>query len=599
MRKIVNATLIMAFAASSLGSTFTFATEDGRPRDYTSQGIVADSSIVEEHEKIYNNLLSNILPEDTLGSIGSNENITVDPYDISPMSAYIGVYLKSMAPYTITTTADVTDAIAISDTFIPNAIGATLIEIAGFYPGMKNTVTIEQGRYSYEYDITIDDLPETRDVNPESELTFPVLDMSITDKSKLSSGLYFIPFTGNYFIAYDNNGDVRWYVPNGELEIWVSTRLNNGRFIAANGYSSNVVKEFDLMGRIHRVYNLANNSNHTVKETVRGNIILPTGYTDGNVRPSAPLDATQDDGVAIVDPNTGKEIFFYDFYEIVDPNRASLPDESSPTVSDWAHINKGTLDEGNQLLLASLRSQNAVVGIHHNPDTTHFDETNGDISFIIGTHTEWDLEKYGQYLLQPIDEDGNTIYDLENQSDIDAADKDFWMWGQHNVMVMAGSGGGVLDVVMYNNDTNTSYDASKWLLPQNNSSSAISYRIDTNNMTIEKIYDRAAELGFYSGVVGSVRTQENGNLVIINGSIVKDENGLVVDKNDQPHDPEQTNNVYGEVSLIEYDTVNEEAILTMTFKMATYPTQFLVEAGDTNFLSFESSKWSMYKKDKE
>ncbi|MDI5820187.1 hypothetical protein MJI95_14565, partial [Salmonella enterica subsp. enterica serovar Kentucky] len=36
--------------------------------------------------------------------------------------------------------------------------------------------------------------------------------------------------------------------------------------------------------------------------------------------------------------------------------------------------------------------------------------------------------------LTPVDSEGVALYDFSKQEDIDAADRDFWTWGQHNVM---------------------------------------------------------------------------------------------------------------------------------------------------------------------
>ncbi|WP_178829062.1 aryl-sulfate sulfotransferase, partial [Salmonella enterica] len=342
-----------------------------------------------------------------------------------------------------------------------------------------------------------------------------------TDANKMAPGFYFITHFDRYNYALDQNGLVRWYVTQ-DYPSYNFVRIDNGHFLTTSEAKNTYLDmyEFDMMGRLHTFYNLDNQFHHSIWPWDSNTIVAPSEYTSGR-----PDDLkTNEDGVSVVDLTTGLETAYYDMAKVLDTTRVSRPSGTAPgedpTVKDWLHINQSYVNETNQLLIASGRHQSAVFGV---------DLQTQALRFILSTHEDWD-DAYQPYLLTPVDSEGVALYDFSKQEDIDAADRDFWTWGQHNVVEIANNTPGIVEFMVFDNGNYRSRDDSKSLLPPDNYSRIVHFVVNMNEMTVMRPFEYGKELGArgYSSCVSAKAIQQNGNIVVHFADCTFDENGRAI-----------------------------------------------------------------------
>lgn len=151
------------------------------------------------------------------------------------------------------------------------------------------------------------------------------------------------------------------------------------------------------------------------------------------------------------------------------------------------------------------------------------------LRFILSTHEDWD-DAYQPYLLTPVDSEGVALYDFSKQEDIDAADRDFWTWGQHNVVEIANNTPGIVEFMVFDNGNYRSRDDSKSLLPPDNYSRIVHFVVNMNEMTVMRPFEYGKELGArgYSSCVSAKAIQQNGNIVVHFADCTFDENGRAI-----------------------------------------------------------------------
>ena len=150
----------------------------------------------------------------------------------------------------------------------------------------------------------------------------------------------------------------------------------------------------------------------------------------------------------------------------------------SATDIDWLHINQSNLNTINNLIITSGRAQGIFA----------VDADTSRLAFILANHEDWNLY-YRSYLLTTVDENGTAVYDLSDEDDIDKADKDFWFWGYHAVLEVPNTTQGIVVFFAFGNGNFRSRNVEKAIIPNNNYSRIVRYRVDINNMTLTLIPD--------------------------------------------------------------------------------------------------------------
>lgn len=485
------------------------------PRMPVNQKIDVDNATVLSHNAIYQTLLSAVMETNDY----DNAIVTLDPYSTAPLSLYLGIWGKLNEDIKINVQDSKGITVAVSWTYSMQT-GANLIPVSGLVAGEENVVTLISGAQIVgQYTVTPSALPPSD--SADISLGFPVITVtkSVDDSSLVADGLYFSTYFDRYNLAFDQNGIVRWYVSQA-IPSYNFVRTDSGHFLATSQGINHCLDmyEFDVMGRVYAVYLLDNEFHHSILPLENNLAIAPSEYTNGR-----PDDySTGKDGVSIIDLTSGLEVAYYDMLKVMDYSRSPRPSGSAPgqsaTMDDWLHINQSYINTTNNVLVSSGRHQSAIFGV---------DVDSGQLRFIMADHEDW-ASDFEEYLLTPVDESGNPLFDFSTQDGIDLANSNFWTWGQHNIVEIPNAEIGILEFLVFDNGNYRSRDDARSLLPKDNFSRVVQFRIDLNTMTVTRSYEYGKdEVGSrgYSSFVSAKHLLSNGNLVIHFGASTMDENG--------------------------------------------------------------------------
>ncbi len=412
----------------------------------------------------------------TNGYTIDNPNVLLDPYDASPLTALI--LFETEEEVSPKVTIEGKDKLTTIETeFAKNT--KHYLPIYGLYADYNNKVdisyTLSDGKkITKQVEIQTDKLPDDF-----------VLPTSVKkDSSKLTNDLYFFtPSSKGYTCAYDVNGDVRWYLSNNA--VWDNTRLKNGHMMVSterlvnSPYYMTGLYEIDLLGHIYNEYSLKGGYHHDYFELPNGNLLVASDDFNNEA-------GTVEDYIVELDRTTGNIVKTWDLKDVL-----NMEDGKSENWSnyDWFHNNSVWYDESTNSITLSGRHQDAVINI---------DYTSGKLNWIIGDSTNWSSE-YQKYFFTPVG-------------------KDFeWQWSQHAAMITPEG-----YVFIFDNGNNKSKDSSKYVEASNSYSRGVMYKIDTDKMTIEQVYEYGKERGssFYSPYISDVDYLSKNHYLIHSGGIV-------------------------------------------------------------------------------
>lgn len=427
------------------------------------------ASLVTKQNEIENTIKTN-------GYTIDNPKVLLDPYDASPLTALILFETEEEVSPKITIEGK--DKLTTIETeFAKNT--KHYLPIYGLYADYNNKVdisyTLSDGKkITKQVEIQTDKLPDDF-----------VLPTSVKkDSSKLTNDLYFFtPSSKGYTCAYDVNGDVRWYLSNNA--VWDNTRLKNGHMMVSterlvnSPYYMTGLYEIDLLGHIYNEYSLKGGYHHDYFELPNGNLLVASDDFNNEA-------GTVEDYIVELDRTTGNIIKTWDLKDIL-----NMEDGKSENWSnyDWFHNNSVWYDDATNSITLSGRHQDAVINI---------DYTTGKLNWIIGDPTNWSSE-YQKYFFTPVGEDFE------------------WQWSQHAAMITPEG-----YVFIFDNGNNKSKDSSKYVDATNSYSRGVMYKIDTDKMTIEQVYEYGKERGssFYSPYISDVDYLSKNHYIIHSGGIV-------------------------------------------------------------------------------
>lgn len=432
-------------------------------------GIDLTASLVTKQNEIENTIKTN-------GYTIDNPKVLLDPYDASPLTALILFETEEEVSPKITIEGK--DKLTTIETeFAKNT--KHYLPIYGLYADYNNKVdisyTLSDGkRITKQVEIQTGKLPDNF-----------VLPTSVKkDSSKLTNDLYFFtPSSKGYTCAYDVNGDVRWYLSNNA--VWDNTRLKNGHMMISterlvnSPYYMTGLYEIDLLGHIYNEYSLKGGYHHDYFELPNGNLLVASDDFNNEA-------GTVEDYIVELDRTTGNIIKTWDLKDILNMEDGKSENWSS---YDWFHNNSVWYDEATNSITLSGRHQDAVINI---------DYTSGKLNWIIGDPTNWSSE-YQKYFFTPVGEDFE------------------WQWSQHAAMITPEG-----YVFIFDNGNNKSKDSSKYVDATNSYSRGVMYKIDTDKMTIEQVYEYGKERGssFYSPYISDVDYLSKNHYLIHSGGIV-------------------------------------------------------------------------------
>ncbi len=412
----------------------------------------------------------------TNGYTIDNPKVLLDPYNASPLTALI--LFETEEEVSPKVTIEGKDKLTTIETeFAKNT--KHYLPIYGLYADYNNKVdisyTLSNGKkITKKVEIQTNKLPDDF-----------VLPTSLKkDSSKLTNDLYFFtPSSKGYTCAYDVNGDVRWYLSNNA--VWDNTRLKNGHMMVSterlvnSPYYMTGLYEIDLLGHIYNEYSIKGGYHHDYFELPNGNLLVASDDFNNEA-------GTVEDYLVELDRTTGNIVKTWDLKDIL-----NMEDGKSENWSnyDWFHNNSVWYDEATNSITLSGRHQDAVINI---------DYTSGKLNWIIGDSTNWSSE-YQKYFFTPVG-------------------KDFeWQWSQHAAMITPEG-----YVFIFDNGNNKSKYSSKYVDATNGYSRGVIYKIDTDKMTIEQVYEYGKERGssFYSPYISDVDYLSKNHYLIHSGGIV-------------------------------------------------------------------------------
>ncbi|HBJ7906350.1 MULTISPECIES: aryl-sulfate sulfotransferase [Salmonella] len=554
------------------------------PREPINQKIDTNNALVLNHNAIYEQRLAEITQSNTC----DKAIVTVNPYGTAPLSLYLGVWIDEAAALEINVVDSeaTTEAMRYQYDVHP---GANLIPVCGMVSAVNNQITLRlASQIVGQYTVMTDALPPTDSANVS--LGFPIISVSCPAQqaSLMEEGLYFSTYFDRYNLAFDHNGIVRWYVSQ-EIPSYNFVRMDNGHFLATSQGINHCLNmyEFDIMGRVYTVYLLDNEFHHSILPIENNLAIAPSEYSNG--RPDGY--STGKDGVSIINLSTGLEVAYYDMLYVMDYSRSPRPSGSAPgqdvSMDDWLHINQSYINEPNNLLICSGRHQSAIFGV--NVDS-------GELRFIMANHEDWS-DEFRQYLLTPVDDDGVPLYDLTSPGGIDAADKNFWTWGQHNIVEIPNDEPGILEFMVFDNGNYRSREDAKSLLPLDNFSRVVQFKINLNTMTVTRPYEYGkTEVGNrgYSSFVSAKHLLTNGHLVIHFGATTVDEFEHTITA--QPGssdlvDPDEGQQALGRLVLQEINKETKEVLFEAMVTSGYFKNE---ETNGTNY-RYDISAFRVYK----
>ena len=403
-------------------------------------------------------------------------NVIKNPYGKSPLTALVIFRTTNSVSPTVTIHGD-DDLTTFTHTF--DSSTDHYLPIYGLYADRDNKVTIsyKDGDQSVTKDITIttDKLPDDMVLPTEVK----------ANKEKLANELYFFtPSSKGYTVAYDVNGDVRWYID--QQAPWKIDRLDNGHLLLSTErlinqpYYTTGLYEMDLLGKVYTEFSLPGGYHHDYFEMANGNLLVSSDDFNSDA-------GTVEDYIVELDRQTGEIVKKFDLKEVLNTDDGKSENWSS---YDWFHNNSVWYDEKTNVVILSGRHKDAVIAI---------DYDSGKLKWIIGDPTNWD-EEYQKYFFTPVGDDFE------------------WQWSQHAAMVTPEGYIFILD-----NGNNKSKVSDDYVPAEDSYTRGVMYKIDTDKMTIEQVWQYGKERGsdFYSPYISDVDYLDDGHYIVHSGGIVK------------------------------------------------------------------------------
>lgn len=266
--------------------------------------------------------------------------ISVDPYDISPLTALIIFQTKKREEIKV----------FVNDVLVTTMESSKVhsIPIYGLKAGIENKVSLEYD--GEKKDIMID----------RKDITVPTMEVRVKNNdATIDKEIYFLSSPDNLNVsAYDGLGNAVWYLKgNYALDIEF---LKNGRMYLSNDESSAIYEcyggfyEMDYMGKIHRNYSLRNGYHHELVSMNDGSILV----LGGNNGTDAPYSASYIYRIN----KTGDIIDSFDIYDLF----SSIDHDFAESLRGTNMVvNSAYYKEENHELILSLRGINSILSLNY------------------------------------------------------------------------------------------------------------------------------------------------------------------------------------------------------------------------------------------
>ncbi len=402
-----------------------------------------------------------------------NPYIKVNPYLYAPLTALVYFKTEKAQSVKILVKGKTKEA---DFTFEFPSANEHIVPVLGLYSGTTTEVvlTLSDGS-SKTLQVTTEATPEKLIKPTKIETTAEYMGQNV---------IFVSPTTPAYLAAYDYNGDARWYCTlNTSFDL---KRVENGRILVGTQrlvlppYHTSGLFEMGMIGKIYKEYRLPGGYHHDQFEMEDGNLLVLT---------QKPARGTVEDVCVLIDRKTGAIIKEWDYQTVLPQNTGG---SGSQDAHDWFHNNSVWYDKKTNSLTLSGRHQDAVINIDYDTCT---------LNWIIGDPEGWpeDMQKY---FFKPIG---------------DVANFD-WQYEQHAAVVLPDG-----DIMCFDNGHWRAKVKEKYVPAKDNFSRGVRYRIDTEKMEIEQIWQFGKERGedFFSTYICNVEYYGEGHYMVHSGGTAK------------------------------------------------------------------------------
>lgn len=401
----------------------------------------------------------------------TNPLVKLNPYLINPLAAVVLFNTDEEVAVTVRVLGKEPEG-TMEHTF-PKA-KEHVLPVLGLYVDYENTVEIELYRGA-KHTIKIQTEPMTSGV--------PKLIHMNTTYHYLRDELIFVsPALTDLATGFDYKGDVRWHL--NIPTVFDIKRAKNGNLLIGSHrllkipYYMSGIYEMTMAGKIVREYSIPGGYHHDQFEMPDGNLLILTEDLTSE---------TVEDMCVLVDRNTGEILKTWDYKKFLDPKKVAR--SGSWTEEDWFHNNAVWYDEKTNSLTFSGRHIDSMCNI---------DFDSGELNWIIGDPEMWP-EEYQKYFFKPV---GDGEFD--------------WQYEQHaNVITPNG------DVMCFDNGHWRSKVPEKRIKNRDNFSRGVRYKINTDDMTIQQVWQYGKERGeeFFSMYICNVEYYKEGHYMVHSGGI--------------------------------------------------------------------------------
>ncbi len=405
-----------------------------------------------------------------------------NPYLINPLCALVLFSTETAVAPTVTVCGKRYERENITHTF--PAATEHILPVLGLYDDFANTVIISLADgTSTTLTITTEPLP------PEVCRCLNIR----TSADYFGNNIMFLTPAGkNLPTGYDYRGDIRWLLT--ENTMFDIKRVKNGNIITGSSrfchmpYNCTGLIELNLLGKIYKEYRMPGNYHHDHFEMEDGNLLALTQDFSRD---------TVEDMCVLLDRNTGAILKTWDYREVLPMD---VGGSGSQDAHDWFHNNAVWYDKKTNSIVLSGRHQDAVISIDY--DT-------GKLNWILGDPEGWPQELVEKYFFKPV-------------GDLASFD---WQYEQHACVVCPNG-----DIMLFDNGQYRAKIKDKYIKNRDNFSRGVRYRIDTEKMEIEQVWQYGKERGqeFFSPYICNVEYYAEGHYMIHSGGIGF-ENGFASD----------------------------------------------------------------------
>ncbi len=397
--------------------------------------------------------------------------VKLNPYEVSPLTAMVLFETPVLTEATVIVKGKAHPG-DIRHTF--PASKKHILPIYGLYADYDNTVEIVMAN-GQKSTISIKTDPMHPDV--------PVSTLIKTTSEYMGNNIMFLTAAINAMpVGFDYAGDVRWYSnKNFAFDI---KRMPNGHILIGTErlvkmpYFTTGLYEMVFSGKIFKEYRTPSGYHHDQFVMEDGNIlVLSYDFYSGTV----------EDMCLLIDPNTGAVLKSWDYKNVLPQDVAG---SGSQDEHDWFHNNSVWYDKKTSSLTFSGRHQDAVINL---------DFETGDLNWIIGDPEGWPKEMVDKYFFTPV---GDGEFD--------------WQYEQHASVILPDG-----DIMLFDNGHFRSKNKETYLPNAENFSRGVRYRIDTDKMTIEQIWQYGKERGaeFFSPYICNVEYYNEGHYMVHSGGV--------------------------------------------------------------------------------